>query len=75
MRELRHDNINPFIGACIDSPSILIITAYCTKGSLQDILENDDLQLDSMFISSLVQDIVRVGTNYFYGMLQITQKS
>lgn len=35
MRELRHDNINPFIGACIDSPSILIVTAYCAKGSLQ----------------------------------------
>ncbi|XP_076457284.1 speract receptor-like [Babylonia areolata] len=59
MRELRHDNINPFIGACIDAPSILIATAYCAKGSLQDILENDDLQLDSMFIASLVQDIVR----------------
>ncbi|PVD38413.1 hypothetical protein C0Q70_01028 [Pomacea canaliculata] len=71
MRELRHDNINPFIGACIDSPSILIVTAYCAKGSLQllltfalilsqDILENDDFQLDSMFIASLVHDIVRV---------------
>ncbi|KAL8614638.1 hypothetical protein ACOMHN_037490 [Nucella lapillus] len=59
MRELRHDNINPFIGACIDSPSVLIVTAYCAKGSLQDILANDDLQLDSMFISSLVNDIVR----------------
>ncbi|XP_076458574.1 speract receptor-like [Babylonia areolata] len=59
MRELRHDNINPFIGACIDSPSILIVSAYCTKGSLQDILANEDMQLDSMFIASLVHDIVR----------------
>jgi len=35
MRELRHDNINPFLGACIDSPVIMIVTAYCSKGSLQ----------------------------------------
>ncbi|OWF46455.1 guanylate cyclase 32E-like [Mizuhopecten yessoensis] len=66
MRELRHDNINPFIGACIDSPHILIVSAYCPRGSLQDILENDDLQLDSMFIASLVFDIVR-GMIYLHG--------
>ncbi|ESO83952.1 hypothetical protein LOTGIDRAFT_91228, partial [Lottia gigantea] len=61
MRELRHDNIIPFIGACIDAPNIglLVITQYCGKGSLQDILENEDLQLDSMFIASLVFDIIR----------------
>ena len=28
---------------------------------LQDILENDDLQIDDMFIASLVFDIIRVG--------------
>ncbi|KAJ8319406.1 hypothetical protein KUTeg_004497 [Tegillarca granosa] len=59
MRELRHDNINPFIGASIDGPQIIIVTAYCPKGSLQDILENDDIQLDTMFIASIVFDIVR----------------
>lgn len=35
MRELRHDNVNPFIGSCIDAPYILIVSAYCSKGSLQ----------------------------------------
>lgn len=35
MRELRHDNVNPFIGSCIDAPFILIVTVYCSKGSLQ----------------------------------------
>ncbi|XP_071106522.1 speract receptor-like [Haliotis cracherodii] len=59
IRELRHDNMNPFIGACIDSPNILVITAYCARGSLQDILENDDMQLDAMLIASLAFDVVR----------------
>ena len=31
---------------------------------LQDILENDDLQLDDMFISSLIYDILRVSSLY-----------
>ncbi|KAL4241106.1 hypothetical protein ACF0H5_001884 [Mactra antiquata] len=59
MRDLRHDNINPFIGACLDAPNVLVVTAYCGKGSLQDLLENDDIQLDDMFRASLVFDIIR----------------
>lgn len=59
MRDMRHDNICPFIGACIDRPHISILMHYCAKGSLQDILENDDIKLDSMFLSSLIADLVK----------------
>ncbi|GFQ82470.1 guanylate cyclase 32E [Trichonephila clavata] len=59
MRDLRHDNLNPFIGACVDPPNICIVTEYCAKGSLKDILENEDVKLDNMFIASLIGDIVR----------------
>ena len=59
MRDLRHENLNPFIGACTDAPNICIITEYCTRGSLRDILENENVKLDNMFVASLVGDIVR----------------
>ncbi|XP_070580962.1 guanylate cyclase 32E-like [Ptychodera flava] len=59
VRDLRHDNINPFIGACVDHPHICIINEYCPRGSLQDILENDEIKLDNMFTASLISDIIK----------------
>ena len=34
LREIRHDNINPFIGAVVESNRIHIVSEYCHKGSL-----------------------------------------
>ncbi|XP_026479460.1 guanylate cyclase 32E-like [Ctenocephalides felis] len=59
MRDIRHDNLNQFIGACTESPDICILSEYCNRGSLRDILENEDVKLDNMFIASLVGDIIR----------------
>ncbi|XP_035232543.1 guanylate cyclase 32E-like [Stegodyphus dumicola] len=59
IREMRHENINPFIGACVDHPNICILTLYCARGSLQDVLKNTDLHLDTMFVASLVADLVK----------------
>lgn len=36
-----------------------ILTSYCARGSLEDVLANEDLFLDHMFISSLVSDILK----------------
>ncbi|XP_041363434.1 receptor-type guanylate cyclase Gyc76C-like [Gigantopelta aegis] len=59
MRDIRHDKVNTFIGACIHTPYFILVTEYCTKGSLQDILENEDLKLDNIFIASLIRDFLQ----------------
>ncbi|XP_054710092.1 guanylate cyclase 32E-like [Uloborus diversus] len=59
IREMRHENINPFIGACVDPPNVCILTLFCARGSLEDVLKNGDLHLDTMFIASLVADLVK----------------
>lgn len=58
-KELNHDNITRFIGACVETPHVYILTNYCARGSLQDILKNEDITLDNMFISSLVSDLIK----------------
>ena len=35
IRDVRHDNLNQFIGACVEPNNILIIAQYASKGSLQ----------------------------------------
>ena len=60
IREIRHDNLNTIIGASIDPGNVCVLTEYCSRGSLLDILANESLKLDSMFIASLVLDMLRV---------------
>ena len=60
MKDLQHDHLVRFCGACVDPPNSCILTEYCPKGSLQDILENEQIKLDWMFKLSLMHDIVRV---------------
>ncbi|CAF3458292.1 unnamed protein product [Rotaria socialis] len=59
MQDLTHDHIARFIGICTDPKHQYIVTEYCPKGSLQDILENDEIKLDTMFKHSIMHDIVK----------------
>ncbi|KAM7315091.1 atrial natriuretic peptide receptor 1 [Ixodes scapularis] len=59
MKDLQHDHIVRFLGVCEDSPHCCLVTEYCPRGSLQDILENDEIKLDWMFRYSLMHDIVK----------------
>jgi len=59
MKDIQHDHLVRFYGCVIDSVPC-ILTEYCPKGSLQDILENHEINLDWMFKLSLMHDIVKV---------------
>ena len=59
MRDLRHENLVPFIGACVETGHIAILTQLCARGNLHHVLNNSDYRLDNMFIASLVGDLIR----------------
>lgn len=66
LKDVNNNNVCRFIGLCIDAPNQCIVSEYCPRGSLRDILENDHIHLDWLFKFSLIQDIVR-------GMLYLHQ--
>jgi hypothetical protein len=57
---MRHENLNLYMGLFCDSGIFGIVTEHCTRGSLEDLLNNEEMRLDWMFKSSLLMDLVRV---------------
>ena len=60
MRSIRHENLVPFLGACVDNGDIFIVTPFCARGSLVDVLNDEDYNLDNMFVASLIADLLKV---------------
>ncbi|KAK3546171.1 hypothetical protein QTP70_025149 [Hemibagrus guttatus] len=65
MKDMRHENVNPFMGFFHDCGVFAIVTEYCSRGSLEDLLHNDDVKLDWMFKSSLLLDLIK-GMKYLH---------
>ncbi|XP_074970470.1 retinal guanylyl cyclase 2 [Phalacrocorax aristotelis] len=65
MKDLRHENVNLFLGFFSDCGIFAIVTEYCSRGSLEDLLRNEDMKLDWMFKSSLVMDLIK-GIRYLH---------
>lgn len=61
LRDMRHENINLFLGLFFDFGIFGVVTEHCTRGSLEDLLNNENVRLDWMFKSSLLMDLIRVG--------------
>ncbi|PKU44343.1 atrial natriuretic peptide receptor 1-like [Limosa lapponica baueri] len=59
VRELDHPNLCKFIGGCIEVPNVAIVTEYCPKGSLRDVLLNEDVPLNWGFRFSFATDIAQ----------------
>ncbi|KAL2079664.1 hypothetical protein ACEWY4_025408 [Coilia grayii] len=65
MKNLRHQNVNTFLGFFHDCGVFAIMTEFCSRGSLEDLLINDDVTLDWMFKSSLILDLIK-GMRYLH---------
>ncbi|CAB1324742.1 unnamed protein product, partial [Coregonus sp. 'balchen'] len=59
VRELDHPNLSKFMGGSIEVPYVSIITEYCPKGSLADVLLNEDVPINWGFRLSFATDIAR----------------
>lgn len=66
MKDLRNENVNPFLGFFSDCPMFAVVTEHCSRGSLQDLLRNEDVKLDWMFKSSLLLDLIKVNQNILW---------
>ncbi|KAJ8416772.1 hypothetical protein AAFF_G00326500 [Aldrovandia affinis] len=65
MKDMRHENINIFLGFFHDCDIFAIVTEFCSRGSMEDLLRNDDIKLDWMFKSSLLLDLIK-GMKYLH---------
>ncbi|XP_070711292.1 retinal guanylyl cyclase 2 [Pempheris klunzingeri] len=65
MKDMRHENLNPFLGFFLDCGVFAIVTEFCSRGSLEDLLLNEDVKLDWMFKSSLLLDLIK-GMKYLH---------
>ncbi|XP_020780294.1 atrial natriuretic peptide receptor 2-like [Boleophthalmus pectinirostris] len=59
VRQLDHPNLCKFIGGSIEVPYVCVITEHCPKGSLSDVLLNDDIPINWGFRLSFATDVAR----------------
>ncbi len=66
IKDLQHDHITRFIGICLDPGRHFIFVEFCQKGSLQDLLENKAIELETSFKHHLIHDIIK-GMLFIHG--------
>ncbi|XP_078662469.1 atrial natriuretic peptide receptor 2-like [Branchiostoma floridae x Branchiostoma belcheri] len=58
----QHVNLNVLHGICFPphgSGDVTIISDYCPRGSLEDIIETEEINLDNVFVWSFLNDLVK----------------
>lgn len=65
MMEIKHQNLCAFVGACIEPNRAMLLWEYCAKGSLQDVIWNQNIKLDQMFMFALSHDVAK-GLEYLH---------
>uniref|UniRef100_A0A8C6NRY7 Guanylate cyclase n=1 Tax=Nothobranchius furzeri TaxID=105023 RepID=A0A8C6NRY7_NOTFU len=65
LREMRHENLNLYLGLFVDSGILALVVEHCPRGSLADLLADSNVRLDWMFKSSLLMDLIK-GMKYLH---------
>uniref|UniRef100_A0A8C4H9H2 Guanylate cyclase n=1 Tax=Dicentrarchus labrax TaxID=13489 RepID=A0A8C4H9H2_DICLA len=65
LREMRHENLNLYLGLFLDSGIFALVVEHCPRGSLADLLADSNVRLDWMFKSSLLMDLIK-GMKYLH---------
>uniref|UniRef100_A0A914Z3L7 Guanylate cyclase n=1 Tax=Panagrolaimus superbus TaxID=310955 RepID=A0A914Z3L7_9BILA len=61
-----HDNLNPFLGMSFnEKDEVILLWKFCSRGTVQDIIYNDDVNLDTKFHAAFVRDIT-IGLDYLH---------
>ncbi|KAI1712050.1 receptor family ligand binding region domain-containing protein [Ditylenchus destructor] len=61
MKMMVHDNLNPFLGMSFnEKEEMLLLWKFCSRGTVQDIVYNDELTLDAKFHAAFLRDITMV---------------
>uniref|UniRef100_A0A0K0EE46 Guanylate cyclase n=1 Tax=Strongyloides stercoralis TaxID=6248 RepID=A0A0K0EE46_STRER len=66
MKQIVHDNVNPFLGISFnEKDELLVYWKFCSRGSVQDIIYNDEVAIDESFHAAFVRDIT-CGLEYLH---------
>ena len=59
-----HNNVQKFIGIAVNDSNVCdyIVAEMCPKGSLQDLIGDDRMQLDWEFKNALIKDLTNVSS-------------
>jgi serine/threonine protein kinase len=65
LSQLRHPNVVLYIGACTQPPNVCIVTEWCGRGSLFDVLHDQNQTIDSKMMGEISLQIAR-GMSYLH---------
>ncbi|ETN83174.1 adenylate/guanylate cyclase catalytic domain protein [Necator americanus] len=66
IKQAVHDNLNPFLGMAFNEKAeMLLFWKFCSRGTLQDIIYNENFVLDEKFHGAFLRDIT-LGLEYLH---------
>nr|CDS31849.1 retinal guanylyl cyclase 2 [Hymenolepis microstoma] len=68
LREIRHENINIFLGCYMTDNAFNLVQDYCPRGSLKDVVHSKSIIFDWEFKLSLMNDFIK-GMEYLHSTL------